>query len=88
MVENAFPSNGKELVELVPTAVQPDEDEHETLTRRANCDPVGFGVGRTVQFVPFQCSASVTCKPELSTSPPTATHAEDDTHETESRFAN
>jgi hypothetical protein len=67
MVENAFFSIGLGLGELVPAAVQADVDEHETLTRRANRDPVGFGVGSTVQLVPSDCSASVTCAPELST---------------------
>jgi hypothetical protein len=52
--------------ELPPTAVHADADEHETPFRKANCDPVGFGVDCTVHFVPFHCSASVTPAPELS----------------------
>jgi hypothetical protein len=66
MVENPFPSNGLELSELAPTAVQADEDEHETPFRDANCASFGFGVGCTVQLIPFHCSASVKVAPELS----------------------
>jgi hypothetical protein len=76
-----------ELSELSPAAVQADADEQETLVSWANCDPVGFGVGFTVQPVmASQCSASVTNVPELFRYSPTATHAEDDTHETENRM--
>jgi hypothetical protein len=46
--------------------VHADDDEHETLSRKASCDPVGFGGDCTVHFPPFHCSASVTSTPELS----------------------
>jgi hypothetical protein len=69
-----------------PTAVQADEDEHETLFRKPPCDPDGFGVDLTVHFVPFHCSASVTpAKGELSVVP-TAVQAEDEVHDTEFRL--
>lgn len=56
-----------ELSKEAPTAVQADDDEHETLFRKACCDPDGFGVDFTVHFAPFHCSASVTSgAPELS----------------------
>jgi hypothetical protein len=55
-----------ELSKEAPTAVHADEDEHETLFRKACCDPDGFGVDFTVHFAPFHCSASVTSAPELS----------------------
>jgi len=55
-----------ELSKEAPTAVQADDDEHETLFRKANCDPDGFGVDFAIHFVPFHCSASVTPAPELS----------------------
>ena len=74
-----------ELSEEAPTAVHADADEHETLFRKAPCDPDGFGVDFTVHFVPFHCSASVTPAPELSVVP-TALQAEDDAHDTESRM--
>jgi hypothetical protein len=75
-----------ELSKEAPTAVQAAEDEHETLFRKANCDPDGFGVGLTVQFVPSHCSASVTpAAPELSVVP-TAVQAEDEVHDTEVRL--
>jgi len=75
-----------ELSKEAPTAVQADEDVHETLFRKANCDPDGFGVDFTVHFVPFHRSASVTpAAPELSVVP-TAVHAEDDVHDTEVRM--
>ena len=80
---SATVENVLELSELSPAAVQADADEQETLVSWANCDPVGFGVGCTVQFVPSQCSASVTNVPEPSTYSPTATHADDDRHEME-----
>jgi hypothetical protein len=49
-----------------PTAVQADDDVHETPNRTLECAPDGFGVGCTAQAVPFQRSASVTPTPELS----------------------
>ena len=67
-----------ELSKLAPSAVQADDDEHETLFKNADCEPVGFGVDCTVHFVPFHCSASTRPGPE-----PTAMHAEGDVHETE-----
>ena len=76
-----------ELSLEAPTAVQADEDEHETLFRKAPCDPDGFGVDLTVHVVPFHCSASVTPAkaPELSVVP-TAVQAEDEVHDTEVRM--
>jgi len=70
-----------------PTAVQADEDEHDTLFRKAPCDPGGFGVDFTVHVMPFHCSASVTPakKPELSLVP-TAVQADDEVHDTEVRM--
>jgi hypothetical protein len=74
-----------ELSKEAPTAVQADEDEHQTLFRKANCDPGGFGVDLTVHVVPFHCSASVTPAPEMSVVP-TAIQAEDEAHDTEVRM--
>jgi hypothetical protein len=64
---SATVENVLELSTLSPTAVQAEADEHETLLSWANCDPAGFAVGCTVQFVPSHCSASVTNVPEVST---------------------
>src|SRR6516164_11481013 len=66
-----------ELSKEAPTAVQAEEDEHDTLFRKAPCEPDGFGVGVTVHVVPSHCSASVTPAkaPELSVVP-TAVQAE------------
>src|SRR5215472_12210511 len=66
-----------ELSKEAPTAVQADEDVHETLFRKANWDPDGFGVDFTVHFVPFHRSASV---PRLEA--PTAVHTVEDVHDT------
>jgi hypothetical protein len=83
---SAMVENAPELSREAPTAVHADEDEHETLFRKANCDPDGFGVDFTVHLVPFHCSASVTpAAPELSVVP-TAVQAEDDAHDTEFRL--
>jgi hypothetical protein len=83
---SATVENAPELSREAPTAVHADEDEHETLFRKANCDPDGSGVDFTVHFVPFHCSASVTpAAPELSVVP-TAVQAEDDAHDTEARL--
>jgi hypothetical protein len=75
-----------ELSIEAPTAVQAEEDEHDTLFRKAPCDPDGFGVDCTVHVVPSHCSASVTPAkaPELSVVP-TAVQAEDEVHDTEVR---
>src|SRR6516165_8151562 len=75
-----------ELSMEAPTAVQAEEDEHETLFRKAPCDPDGLGVDFTVHVAPSHCSASVTpAAPELSVVP-TAVQAEDEVHDTEVRM--
>ena len=75
-----------ELSKEAPTAVQAEEDEHDTLFRKAPCDPDGLGVDFTVHVTPSHCSASVTpAAPELSVVP-TAVHAEDGVHDTEVRM--
>ena len=53
-----------ELSTEAPTAVQADDVVHDTLFRKANCEPGGFGVDCTAHLVPFQRSASVTQTPE------------------------
>jgi hypothetical protein len=68
-----------ELSKLAPTAVQADDDEHETLFKNANCEPVGFGVDCTAHFVPVHRSASVI--PPLVD--PTAEQADAEVHATE-----
>jgi hypothetical protein len=68
-----------------PTAVHADEDEQETLFRKANCDPVGLGVDCTVHFAPFHCSASVI--PVLGSVAPTVRQAEDEVHVMENSAA-
>jgi hypothetical protein len=68
-----------ELSTLAPTAVQADDDKHDTPFKNANCDPVGWGVGCIAQFVPFHRSASV--RPPLVD--PTAKQAEAEVHETD-----
>jgi hypothetical protein len=72
-----------ELSKLAPTAVQADDDEHDTLLKKAPCDPVGFGVDFTVHVVPFHCSPSVT--PEALD--PTDEQAKGEVHETENSAA-
>jgi hypothetical protein len=76
-----------ELSMEAPTAVQAEEDEHETLFRKAPCDPDGLGVDLTVHVVPSHCSASVTPAkaPDLSVLP-TAVQADDEVHHTEVRM--
>ena len=75
-----------ELSKEAPTAVQAEEDEHDTLFRKAPCDPDGFGVGLTVHVVPSHCSASVTPPAEGLAVVPTAVQAEDEVHDTEVRL--
>jgi hypothetical protein len=53
-----------ELSVEAPTAVQAAGDVHDTLFRKANFDPEGFGVDCTAHVVPSHRSASVTPTPE------------------------
>jgi hypothetical protein len=67
----------------LPTAMQADIDGHATLPRMLPLAPTGLGVGRMLQRVPSQRSASVALGfPELSVAPPTAMQAEIDGHAT------
>jgi hypothetical protein len=50
-----------------PTATHLDSSLQETPLRNANCAAAGFGVGKTVHFLPFHRSASVTSAPALFT---------------------
>jgi hypothetical protein len=82
---HVVPSQRSATVEAVPelslleaTAVQADDDEHATLPRIANCDPVGFGVDCTVHLWLFHRSASVIPEAEV----PAAKQAEAELHET------
>src|SRR5215471_6826447 len=56
-----------------PTVMHALVDGHDTLIRKLCTAPAGLGVDWTVQFVPFQRSASVFSEPPLATSP-TAVH--------------
>jgi hypothetical protein len=76
-----------ELSVYPPTAIQLDDDEHDTALKvapRKNgvCGPGGSGTDCRLHLDPFHRSASRDCEPELPTDTPTATHAEDEGHDT------
>src|SRR5262249_6323681 len=66
----------------VPAAVQVPAAGHDTANSRLDGDPAGFGVGWMRQSRSFQCSARVSCAPDLVTNCPTPVHADLDGHDT------